>query len=473
MSERFHRRKLLKRAAALGGAAAAARLCGVPNLMADPAPNSKLGTVVIGCANQGVASLSAAVTENLVALVDVDDNHIAKAMEWIGQYAPDVNTSRIKTYYDYRTMFDEMHDQLDAVFVATPDHHHATAAMPAIKLGKAVYVEKPLAHSVDEVRRLCRAAKENKVITQLGNQGHSGEGIRRLCEYIWAGAIGDVIATYSWAPTGRGGVGGRLPTKPVPAGLHWDEWIGPAAYRDYHEELHPKMWRSWWEFGDGSVGDWGCHNLDGPFMALGLGHAESVEVLEQSGGSDERFPLRNTIRWNFPGRGDKPPVKVYWYDGYADDFDPNRKDDEPLEALEAQNRPPLVAGLEQKYARNLRNGGTLYLGTKGIMYTGNYAGSPRILPEQKHRAFPVPDKKLPRVRGTHQDDFLRACKDGQPSCADFSYSGPLSEMVLLGCLAERVGPGKKVEWDAENITSPNHPELEPLIRRKYRQGWTL
>ena len=324
MSERFHRRKLLKRAAALGGAAAAARLCGVPNLMADPAPNSKLGTVVIGCANQGVASLSAAVTENLVALVDVDDNHIAKAMEWIGQYAPDVNTSRIKTYYDYRTMFDEMHDQLDAVFVATPDHHHATAAMPAIKLGKAVYVEKPLAHSVDEVRRLCRAAKENKVITQLGNQGHSGEGIRRLCEYIWAGAIGDVIATYSWAPTGRGGVGGRLPTKPVPAGLHWDEWIGPAAYRDYHEELHPKMWRSWWEFGDGSVGDLGCHNLDGPFMALGLGHAESVEVLEQSGGSDERFPLRNTIRWNFPARGDKPPVRVYWYDGYADDFDPNR-----------------------------------------------------------------------------------------------------------------------------------------------------
>ena len=132
-----------------------------------------------------------------------------------------------------------------------------------------------------------------------------------------------------------------------------------------------------------------------------------------------------------------------------------------------------MAGLEQKYARNLRNGGTLYLGTKGIMYTGNYAGSPRILPEQKHRAFPVPDKKLPRVRGTHQDDFLRACKDGQPSCADFSYSGPLSEMVLLGCLAERVGPGKKVEWDAENITSPNHPELEPLIRREYRQGWTL
>ena len=147
-------------------------------------------------------------------------------------------------------------------------------------------------------------------MTQLGNQDHSSESIRLLCEYIWAGAIGNVTETYSWARTGRGGIGGRLPTKPVPAGLHWDEWIGPAAYRDYHEKLHPKLWRSWWEFGDGSVGDWGCHNLDGPFMALKLGSPTSVEALEQFGGSDERYPLRNAIRWNFPARGDMPPVKV-------------------------------------------------------------------------------------------------------------------------------------------------------------------
>jgi predicted dehydrogenase len=473
MTERFHRRKLLKRAAALAGAAAGTRLLGVPSLLAGPSPNSTLRTVVIGCANQGIASVNAAVTERLVALVDVDENHLAKTMKWIEERAPDVKPSSIKIFYDYRKMFDEIRDQIDAVFVATPDHNHAPASMIAIKLGKGVYVEKPLAHSVDEVRRLTEAAKKHNAITQMGNQGHSGEGIRRLCEYIWAGAIGNVVETHSWAPTGRGGVGGRLPTKPVPQGLHWDEWIGPAPYRDYHEELHPQLWRSWWDFGDGSVGDWGCHNLDGSFMALKLGAPTSVEAVEQYGGSDERFPLRNTIRWDFPARGDAPPVKVFWYDGYANDFDPARKDDEPEAALKAQNRPPIVAELEKKYGRNLRNGGTIYVGGKGIMYTGNYAGSPRILPEEKHRAFPVPPKTLPRVRGTHQDDFLRACKDGQPACSNFSYSGPLSEMVLLGCLAIKAGPGKKVEWDAAGMKCTNLPELNRLVKREYREGWTL
>ena len=473
MTKRFHRRTLLKRAAATAAAAAATRLVGAPYLMAGPAPGAKLRTVVIGCANQGLASLSAAVTENLVALVDVDDTHLASAMKWIEEYAPDTKTSGIKTYYDYRTMFDDLHSQIDAVFVATPDHHHATAAMRAIKLGKGVYVEKPLAHSIDEVRRLTEAAEEQKVITQMGNQGHSGEGIRRLCEYIAAGAIGDVTETYSWAPTGRGGFGGRPPRKPVPPGLHWDEWLGPAPYRAYHDELHPKMWRSWWEFGDGSVGDWGCHNLDGPFMALGLGRPTGVEARHQYGGSHERFPVRSVIRWTFPARGNKPPVRAYWYDGYANGFDPNLKDEDPAAALEAQNRPPIVAELEKKYGRNLRNGGTIYVGTEGIMHTGNYAASPRILPEEKHRAFPVPEKTLPRVRGTHQDDFLRACKDGKPACSDFSYSGPLTEMVLLGCLALKAGPGKTVRWDAANMQCPNLPEADPLIRREYRTGWTL
>jgi len=473
MSRRFHRRQLLKQAGAALGAAAGVKLFGVPSLLADPAPSSKLGTVVIGCANQGLASVNAAVTERLVALVDVDENHMAATMKWIEERSPDTKTSTVKTYYDYRKMFDEIHKQVDAVFVATPDHHHATAAMAAIKLGKGVYVEKPMAHTIDEVRRLAEAARKHKAITQMGNQGHSGEGIRRLCEYIWAGAIGDVVETYSWAPTGRGGTGGRLPTKPVPPGLHWDEWIGPAPYRHYHDELHPQLWRSWWDFGDGSVGDWGCHNLDGPFMALKLGRPTSVVALEQYGGSDERFPLRNTIQWTFAARGDKPPVKVHWHDGYADHFDPKRKDDEPEAALKAQNRPTIVAELEKKYGRNLRNGGTIYVGTKGVMYTGNYAGSPRILPEEKHRAFPVPAKKLPRVRGTHHDDFLRACKDGKPACADFDYSGPLTEMVLLGCLAIKAGVGNKVEWDGANMRCTNVPELNRFVQREHRIGWEL
>ena len=170
----------------------------------------------------------------------------------------------MKTFYDYRKMFDKIHKEIDAVFIAAPDHHHAVASLIAMRLGKHVYCEKPMAHSIGEVRLMMATAREVQGRhADWAIRATTARSIRRLCEYIWAGAIGNVTETYSWAPTGRGGVGGRLPAKPVPAGLHWDEWIGPAAYRDYHEKLHPKLWRSWWEFGDGSVGDWGCHNLDG------------------------------------------------------------------------------------------------------------------------------------------------------------------------------------------------------------------
>ena len=322
--------QFLRGTAAAAGLGLASQVFAPPNILGQRSPNSKLNTVVIGCANQGLASLSAAVTENLVAIVDVDENHLATTNNWFKEYAPDVNPSKLKVFYDYRKMFDEIHKDIDAVFVATPDHHHYLTAMIAMSLGKGVYVEKPLAHTIDECRQMMAAAKKYKVVTQLGNQGHSGEGIRRLVEYIWAGAIGNVLETYSWARSGRGGVGGRLPTKPVPAGLHWEEWIGPMPFRDYHDELHPLLWRSWWDFGDGSVGDWGCHNLDGPFWALNLAQSNptSVEAVMQEGGSDERFPLRNAIRWNYPARGKQPPVKVYWYDGYFDKTDPTKTDDE-------------------------------------------------------------------------------------------------------------------------------------------------
>jgi predicted dehydrogenase len=408
-----------------------------------------------------------------VALVDVDDSHLGIARQFLAEQFPAVNWSGIKTWFDYRQMFDRMHGQIDAVFVATPDHHHAVATMMAMRLGKHVYVEKPMAHTIGETRQLVEAARKHKVITQMGNQGHSGEGIRRLCEYIEAGAIGNLVETYSWAPTGRGGTGGRLPAKPVPAGLHWDEWIGPAPQRDYHDELHPKEWRSWWDFGEGSIGDWGCHNLDGAFMALGAQSPTSVEVVRQEGGSAERFPLLNVIRWEFPRRSGGSPVQVHWYDGYAGNFDPKLKDEDPEAAIRFQNRPPIVAELEKKYGRELKNGGTIYVGDRGLMYTGNYAGSPRILPEEKHRKFPVPKPKLPRVKGTHQADFLRACKEGYQPSSHFDYSGALSEMVLLGCLAERAGVGKKVEWDAAAMKCANLPELNALVQREYRKGWSL
>jgi predicted dehydrogenase len=474
MRQSFTRRKFLQGGAVAATAAVAARLFPTPAILADASPNSKLGIVVIGVANQGIASVNAACTERLVAMVDVDEGHLAGAKTWIESKYPDIKTAGIHEFYDYRKMFDKTHKDIDAVFVAAPDHHHAVASIIAMKLGKHVYCEKPMAHSIGEVRAMMETARKYKVMTQLGNQGHSKEGVRRLCEYIWAGAIGNVVETYSWARTGRGGVGGRLPATPVPAGLHWEEWLGPAAYREYHAKLHPKLWRSWWEFGDGSVGDWGCHNLDGPFMALKLGSPTSVEALQQTGGSDERFPFANVIRWNFPARGDLPPVKVHWYDGFKGTIDALVQLDEN-DPVGEHNRPAIVDEIEKKYGRKLTDGGTVFVGEKGIMVAGNYCDGPRIVPEEAHQAFPVPPKSLPRLKKglTHQTDFLRSCKDREPPFSHFDYGGPLTEMVLLGCLAIRAGVGQKVEWDSGAVKVTNLPGLNKLVHREYRSGWNL
>ncbi|MGA2501265.1 MAG: Gfo/Idh/MocA family oxidoreductase, partial [Tepidisphaeraceae bacterium] len=387
---------------------------------------------------------------------------------------PDVKTASIQRFYDYRKMFDKIHKDVDAVFIAAPDHHHAVASLIAMKLGKHVYCEKPMAHSIAEVRLMMKTARECKVMTQLGNQGHSGESIRLLCEYVWGGAIGNVTETHSWARTGRGGVGGRPSAQSVPATLHWEEWIGPAAYREYHEKLHPRLGRSWWEYGDGSVGDWGCHNLDGVFMALKLGTPTSVEALEQVGGSEERFPLRNAIRWSYPARGDMPAVKPHWYDGFKGAVGALAQLDENNPEGE-HNRPAIADELEKKYGRKLGDGGVILVGDKGILVAGNYCGSPRLVPEEKQKSFGKPPHVLERVKKglTHQTDFLRSCKDGKPASSNFDYSGPLTEMVLLGCLAERAGVGKHVEWDAEKVEVTNLPELNRMVRREYRKGWEL
>jgi predicted dehydrogenase len=475
MSKRFHRRQLLQGAATAAGAVAASRLFPAPAILAQASPNSKINVAVIGCANQGSISVNeiARLGEQIVAFADVDDKQFGKAEKLLAESYPEIKFSAIQQFHDYRKMLDKVHKQIDAVFICIPDHHHAVASMMAMQLGKAVYCEKPLAHSVHECRTMAAAAKQYKVVTQLGNQGHSKEGIRVLCEYIWAGAIGNVTEVYAWAPTGRGGTGGRLPTRPVPAGLHWDEWIGPAAYREYHADLHPALWRSWWEFGDGSLGDWGCHNVDGAYWALNLGQPTSAEAVEQVGGSAERFPLVNAVRFDFPARGQLPPVKVFWYDGYRAAKTANPKKELGDEMEKSQNRPPIVLELEKKFNRNFGDGGTIYVGDKGMMFSSNYCDTPRIIPEEKHREFPRPEKKLPRLKGTHQSDFFRAIREGTKAASDFEYGAQLSEMLLVGCLAERAGVGQKVEWDAANMKVTNLPELNALVKREYRAGWTL
>jgi predicted dehydrogenase len=468
MREKYNRRKWLKTVAAAAGSAGASRLFHAPAILADTSPNSKLAVAVIGCGGRGEASLEAALGERVVALADIDDTRLAAGASKVSQ-----NGAKPRTFSDYREMFDTMSNEIDAVFVATPDHHHAPASLRAIKLGKHVFCEKPLCHDIFQARALAKAAAEHKVTTLMGNQGHCEEGYRRVCEYIWAGAIGDVVETHTWCGFVNGGVGGRSPSKPIPVGVHWDQWLGPSPYRDYQEGLHPAYWRFWWDFGTGSMGDWGCHNLDGVFWALKPGAPTSIECLGTIGGSDEKYPQCSVIRWNIPARDNMPALKVHWYDGgrlaAKDALD--RKGQ-----VEVPNYPPMLMEFEKKYDSDFRegwDGGTFYLGSKGIMHSGPYGQRARLLPEEAQRAFPVPAERIPRIKGSHFGHFIQCCKDGKPTCADFGYAAALTEFLLLGHLAIKAGAGAKVEWDGAKMRCSNLPEINRWVERQYRPGWEI
>ena len=487
MNVRLGRREFMKTAAAGVGAVAGARLLDMPYIIAAP-PAGKLRTAMIGCGGQGTnAHVPHAARENLVALIDADDNNLAKAMKKAKEANPNLDTAKVRTFHDYRTFFDQMHKEVDAVFIATPNHHHALPALIAMYHGIGAYVEKPMAYDIHEARLMAEYAKRYKVATQMGNQGHSGEGYRRLCEYIWAGAIGNVTEVYSWCDRKNGGVGPRPPAMPVPAGLHWDEWIGPAPFREYHPDtmsvgkdgktkvghLHPHEWHGWHDFGNGSLGNMGAHVLDGAYWALKLGAPTSIEMEEMNGGSDERYPIGTRLRWEYPARGDMPPVKVYWYDGArAGVKNAGTGDTGDNVGKSARNLPPLVTELQKQQDWKFDSNGTLYVGDKGIMYTATYGGGVRIIPEAKHKAFPVPEKKIPRIEKlSHQGDFLRGVRGVQEPCANFGYSAGLTEMVLLGNLAIKAGVGKKVEWDGNKCT--NMPEVNKFLKRDYRKGWEI
>lgn len=463
---RTSRRTFLKRAALTVGTAQA---LGGTFLFAGEPPGAKLRTAVIGCGGRGEVSLEGALGENLVAIVDIDDQRLAAAAKKAA-----ARGAQPKTFSDYRRMFDTMHKEIDAVFVATPDHHHAPASMLAIQHGKHVYCEKPLCHDVFEARALAHAARRHKVTTMMGNQGHCEEGYRLLCEYIWAGAIGDVLETHSWSGFVNGGAGPRPLAKPVPAGLHWDEWLGPAPYREYHEGLHPLYWRYYRDFGTGGLGDWGCHNLDGVFWALSPGHPASIECLGTVGGNGEKYPQAGVIRWNIPARGSMPAMKVHWYDGAK--LQTKGEPEDRVGQISLPNYPPMLAEFEKKYDCNFRegyDGGTFYIGTKGVMHTGCYGHRPLILPESAHRAFPVPDKRIPRIKGTPIAHFLQCCKEENSTCADFGYAAAITEFLLLGNLAARAGAGTKVEWDGAKARCINLPEVNQYLRRPYRKGWKI
>ena len=307
----------------------------------------------------------------------------------------------------------------------------------------------------------------------MGNQGHCEDGYRRLCEFVWAGVVGNITETHSWTDRANGGVGPRPPSLPAPAGLHWDAWIGPAPYRDYHTDLHPHEWHGWYDFGNGSLGNMGCHVLDGVFWALKIEHPTSVEAEEMRGGSDERYPTGSRVRWDIPARGDMPPLKAYWYEGFKQDATGSASRRSQGRQGRGPELPAAAGGTAEAVSRR-RNGpadsGTLYVGEKGILYTGTYGGKMHILPLEKMEQITQPPRTLPRPKNI-MTDFLDACREGKTeTAASFDYGAQLTEFTLLGNLAQHAGVGKKVEWDGPNMKVTNLPELNQWVTAPVSQG---
>ncbi|MBN2000716.1 Gfo/Idh/MocA family oxidoreductase [candidate division KSB1 bacterium] len=440
----------------ISSSAAASSFFIIPShLLGKNAPSNKLNIAGIGIGGMGGSNLRQCRDENIVALCDVDVNYAAQTIK---------RFPKARVYEDYRVMFDKEKD-IDAVIIATPDHTHAVITMRAIQEGKHVFCQKPLTHTVHEARVITEAARKAGVQTQMGNQGHSSEHIRLLKEWLDAGAIGNVTQVYAWTDRPAGGnpwsdfaVKARSPeTPPVPEGLNWDLWLGPVPYRPYHPDYHPTKWRAWLDFGTGALGDMGCHILDPAFYALELGSPESIQAASTHWEEDvasETFPRAAIVRYKFPARGDKPPVDLTWYDGRL--------------------LPPIPRELEK--GRKIPDSGAFFIGDKGVIMHGSHgAGGMRLIPETQMKEYAPPPKTIPRVKGSHEDDWIRACKegkDGTPASSNFNYGGPLTEMVLLGMIAIRM-KNQILDFDAESGTFKNHEEANELLHIKYRKGWML
>ncbi len=468
MKNQMNRRSFLQKSALAAGVVSAAPF----NILNAADAGNKIRIAQIGCGGRAMSHLGATLNEELVAIVEVDEKRHATVLKSMAEKGRDA--SKIQVFTDYRKMFDKLSKQIDAIFIATPNHHHALPSLIAIDHGINVYCEKPVCHSIGEARQMRAAAAKSKVATQMGNQGHCEEGYRRLCEYIWSGAIGKITETHSWTNRANGGQGPRPPATPPPAGLHWDEWIGPAPYREFHDDLHPHEWHGWYDFGNGSIGNMGCHVLDGIYWALKVEHPTSIEVESLRGGSEERYPMGSKVRWDIPARADMPALKVYWYEGLKQGASGSASGNLRSAKGEDRNFPELMYELRKKYPdEELDSGdsGTFYVGEKGVIFTGTYGDKMHIVPFEKMQEAPKPPVSLPRPKGIFVD-FLDAVRAGKKDISvSFDYGTRLTEFCLLGNLAQAAGAGKKVEWDGANMKVTNHPELNRLVKRENRKGW--
>jgi hypothetical protein len=497
----------------LAGAVPAGGFGSTPSLktLGYKSRNEKLNIASIGAGGKAESDIrGCAETENIVALCDVDEKRAAKTL---AAYA------KIPKYNDYRKMLDKEAKNIDAVIVAIPDFMHTCAAMACMELGKHVYVQKPMARTVWECRALTQAARHYKVATQMGNQGYAQEGARLCSEMIWSGAIGNVLEVHAFTNRPIWPQGLTEPPKEdkIPETLNWDAWLGIAADRPYSPAYVPHNWRGFYDFGCGALGDMACHVLGAPNMALLLTAPTSVECIKIEGKSAFTFPLKSTIKFEFPARGSMPPVTLYWEDGEKNGS-PYRPEgipaDEPLGEIPERLVPgPIYAALTAAAAAARGGGGgrgaappagaagaaaagaaaptaaakapapiptptsgVVFVGDKGSITAGEYGGGARLVPMSKMNDYRQPPQFLTRAPGpaavaTYRD-WIRACKGGDPSCSNFGVAGPFTEWIALGVIACRI-PNTKLLWDSAKMRVTNNAEADKYIKPYIRKGWKI
>ena len=496
------RRRLTRRqfvsatsALAMGGIVVKRHVLGGPGYQA---PSDTLNVAIVGAGGMGMSNAEALVTQNIVAVCDVDFGYVERSLagrgkDRDGKARPEglllqEKLGKAVRYADFREMLDKQKN-IEGVVIATPDHAHAVIANAAMLAGKHVYVQKPLTYSVHEARVLRATAQKTGVVTQMGNQGHSRDSARLINEWIQAGVIGPVSEVHVWTnrpiwpqgiprpaapPPPPAGAPPATPSwnqraineataaamtgnYPAPEGLRWDLYLGPVAEDiPFHPVYHPFNWRGWTDFGVGALGDLGAHLIDHPFWALGLGYPTSIEATSTPWGGPRAkpvtYPLAMTVHYEFPARGTMPPVRLNWYDGGL--------------------MPPRPPQLPDDLALN-REGGVIYVGTKGILMHETYGEKPTMFPAELMEQTAAVPQTMPRITVSHELNWAAACKKQATASSPFDYAAPLTETMLLGIVALRTGQGRKILYDGEKMAITNIPESNQYLTREYRPGWGL